>query len=123
MNEKLGSKKDITVNDQRRAASIISGLREALKSVFNFYNAYDPLFTWWVPEPYKALDTILSVYNRQFKTVAEKNSPNKDSSGIVGFPIGRDEIVRQLKYEMIPYSPEELIKLQIKSLNGVIKKC
>jgi uncharacterized protein (DUF885 family) len=45
-----------------------------------------------------------------------KNAPVKDSSGIIGYPIGRDEIVRQLKYEMISYTPEELIAIANKEL-------
>jgi uncharacterized protein (DUF885 family) len=34
-----------------------------------------------------------------------------DGSGIVGHPIGREELIRQLQLEMIPYSPEELIDI------------
>jgi hypothetical protein len=108
---KLNTEKSISVNNGRRASIIISGLQDAAKNVFTFYNAYDPLFTWWVPDTYKNLDTALTLYANAFKTTAEKNSPNKDSSGIVGYPIGRDEIVRQLKYELIPYTPEELIQI------------
>jgi len=107
----LSSEKNINVNNSRRANIIIEGLEAAAKNVFSFYNAYDPQFTWWVPDLYKKLDSSLVAYGTAFKTAADKNAPNKDSSGIVGFPIGRDEIVRQLKYEMIPYSPEELIEI------------
>ncbi|MDE3251125.1 MAG: DUF885 family protein, partial [Bacteroidota bacterium] len=71
----------------------------------------DPLFTWWVPDTYRKMDSLLGSYGRAFTDVANKYSPNRDSSGIVGFPIGRPEIVRQLQYEMIPYSPEELIEI------------
>ncbi len=106
---KLAAEKTITVNTSRRAGFIIYGLQAAAKNVFTFYNAYDPLFTWWVPDTYKNLDSGLTSYAAAFKAVADKNAPNKDSSGIVGFPIGRDELVRQLKYELIPYTPEELI--------------
>ena len=108
---KLLTDTTITVKDGRRAAIVIDGMRDATKNVYSFYNAYDPLFTWWVPDTYKKLDSALIVYADDFKKVADKNAPNKDSSGIVGFPIGRDEIVRQLQYEMIPYSPEELIDI------------
>lgn len=69
------------------------------------------MFTWWVPDTYKSLDSELLVYSKAFKTVADKNAPKKDSSNIVGFPIGRDELLRQLKNEMIPYTPEELIQI------------
>ena len=108
---KLSEEKGITVSNSRRASIIIDGLQAAAKNVFTFYNGYDPSFSWWVPGVYKNLDSSLNVYADAFKTSADKNSPNKDSSGIVGYPIGRDEIVRQLKYEMIPYTPEELIQI------------
>ena len=108
---KLLQDKTITVSDRRRASQIMGGIKDAAKNVFDFYNTYDPLFTWWVPGSYRPLDSALTVYAAAFKTAANKNSPNKDSSGIVGYPIGRDEIVRQLKYEMIDYTPEELIDI------------
>ena len=108
---KLDAVKNITVSDSRRASIIIKGLRAATENVFNFYNGYDPLFSWWVPDTYKKLDSSLIAYAAAFKANAEKNAPNKDSSGIVGYPIGRDEIVRQLNYEMVPYTPEELIQV------------
>jgi len=33
------------------AVQTIEGLKQALASAFEFYNGYDPLFTWWVPLP------------------------------------------------------------------------
>ncbi|MCH5689112.1 hypothetical protein LWM68_35580 [Niabella sp. W65] len=32
------------------------------KNYFNFYNGYDPLFSWWVPKTYYALDSTLGIY-------------------------------------------------------------
>ena len=46
-----------------RASTAINGLRGALRSWFSYYDAYDPLFTWWVDEPYKALDQSLVAYS------------------------------------------------------------
>lgn len=108
---KLATEKNISVEDGRRSAVIVSGMQQALKNVFNFYNAYDPNFSWWVPNTYKNLDSVLTSYGITFKTCADKNAPFKDSSGIVGFPIGRDEIIRQLRNEYIDYTPEELIDI------------
>lgn len=108
---KLTVEKSVTIKDSRRAGIIINGLRTAAKNVFNFYNGYDPLFTWWVPDTYNKLDSVLISYETVFKITAEKNAPNKDSSGIVGYPIGREEIMRQLSVEMIPYTPEELLQI------------
>ncbi|MFD3002966.1 DUF885 family protein [Pontibacter toksunensis] len=96
-----------------RLEGAVKDLQEGLKSVYIFYNQYEPSFTWWVPEPYKRVDTLLTTY----AALAEKKGrvPGKnqkvDQSGIVGSPIGREELIRQLEYEMIPYTPEELIEI------------
>ena len=94
------------------AGETIGGLQEALESIYDFYMGYDPSFTWWAPEPYKQLDTLLAGYDRLLKSKSKvMSSQREDESGIKGIPIGREEIIRQLEYEMIPYSPEELIEI------------
>lgn len=45
-----------------RTVAIISSLRNTLKNWFDYYNGYDPIFTWWVAEPYKAADQSLQNY-------------------------------------------------------------
>jgi uncharacterized protein (DUF885 family) len=45
-----------------RAANTVNGLRNTLRAWFGYYNGYDPLFTWWVDEPYKAVDQSLGAY-------------------------------------------------------------
>ncbi len=111
MNIQLNGEKKLSIALERRALGMVSGLQSALKSVYNFYNGYDPIFSWWVPDTYRKLDSSLGQYGQTFTLVAERDSPNKDSSGIIGQPIGRDEIIRQLKNEMIDYTPEELIEI------------
>lgn len=96
----------------RRAEATAFGLKEALKSVFDFYYGYDPEFTWWIQQPYKNLDSSLTAYAVLLKNKGNKTSTQKtDNSGIVGNPIGREELLRQLKFEMINYSPEELVDI------------
>lgn len=96
----------------RKGKAAVLGLRRRLKSVYDFYSGYDPLFSWWVPKPYKNLDSALNDYATLIIGKGKINSTQKpDSSGIKGTPIGRDELVRQLRTEMIPYTPEELMKL------------
>ncbi len=95
-----------------RAEGAIGGLRDALKSIYEFYNGYDPLFTWWVPQPYHKLDSMLVVYADSIKAKEKSITPQKDDgSGIFGNPIGTAEIQRRLQYEMIPYTPEELVAI------------
>jgi hypothetical protein len=94
------------------AQKALTGMRSRLKGVYDFYNGYDPMFTWWVPMPYKQLDAALGSYSNQIIKKAKLHTLQKpDSSGIVGVPIGREELINQLNAEMIPYTPEELIKL------------
>ena len=45
-----------------RAVGAVNYLRNSLRNWYTFYNGYDPLFTWWNEEPYKALDLALSGY-------------------------------------------------------------
>jgi hypothetical protein len=96
----------------RKGKAAVLGLRSRLKSFYDFYIGYDPNFTWWAPKPYKNLDSALNVYATLIYSKGKINTTQKpDSSGIKGVPVGRDELIRQLQAEMIPYTPEELIKL------------
>ena len=93
-----------------RAAQTVASLRNTLKNWFNFYNAYDPQFSWWNAEPYKSVDAALGNYQN---FVSEKLVGIKadDKVTIIGDPIGREALLEELEFEMIPYTPEELIEL------------
>ena len=45
-----------------QAADATTTLRNGLAEWFNFYNNYDPLFTWWMGMPFKHADTALQEY-------------------------------------------------------------
>jgi hypothetical protein len=45
-----------------RSADSVDGLRNSVTTWFNFYNGYDPLFTWWMGMPYKEVDVALQDY-------------------------------------------------------------
>lgn len=94
------------------ASEAAKGLQAALKNVYSFYNGYDPMFTWWVPATYRKVDSLLGEYAGALqKKGVIKSSQKDDGSGIIGNPIGRSEIIRQLQYEFIPYTPEELVDI------------
>ncbi|MFC0773489.1 DUF885 family protein [Terrimonas alba] len=94
------------------ATEAAKGLQGSLKNTFDFYNGYDPLFTWWVPKTYTAVDSVLNVYAGLLKGKGKQTSPKKDDgSGIAGNPIGSKELMRQLQLEFIPYSAEELVEI------------
>lgn len=95
-----------------RAEASVLGMQDALKSVVEFYSGYDPGFSWWVPQPYHKLDSALKAYADLFRKKGMLSSTQKsDSSGIHGSPIGREEVLRQLKAAFIPYTPEELMAI------------
>jgi len=98
--------------EARLAAEVISGQRNALNSVYDFYNGYDPQFSWWVKKPYQQMDTLLAQYGKKIASRVDSSQlPKNDGSGIIGQPIGEKELLRLLQYEYIPYSPEELVDI------------
>jgi hypothetical protein len=109
---KLDKQSQMDMKLAQRLKKSIEGLNLRLKNIYNFYNGYDPLFTWWVAEPEKALSARLDQYAMAaMKKGQLKTTQKPDSSGIVGTPIGREEFIRQLQGEMIPYTPEELLDI------------
>lgn len=109
LQEKLKEEKNFDSESLYIAAETITNLKQTITSIYEFYNGYDPMFTWWVPKTQQMLDSTLNGYLNTFKSKA--NTTPTDKSGIVGNPVGREELIRQLNHEMIPYSPEELIDL------------
>ena len=146
-----------------RALADVEGLRATLRDCNGFYDGYDPLYSWWVGEPYKAVEIALQGYatflgerlgasgnggegrfgggNRgggrggrpggpggaggglggdggpqaappaaQGQGQAQAAAPNRDAE-IVGTPIGREALLNELAFEMIPYTPEELVAI------------
>lgn len=93
-----------------RAVAAIVSLRTTLKNWYGFYNGYDPTFTWWVGEPYKSVDGSLEKYAAFLREKVLGLKPG-DTTEIIGDPIGREALMSELAYEMIPYTPEELIAI------------
>jgi len=127
-----------------RAVGALNNLRTNLRNWYTFYHGYDPVFTWWNEEPYKALEQTLAAYtsflservvglrsNEASATPPSTRGPGTgagagqraggtpragDTSDIVGDPIGRDALLSELQSEMIPYTPEELIAFAEKEM-------
>ena len=93
-----------------RGVAAVAGLRTTLRNWYGFYNGYDPIFTWWVGEPYKSVDVALEKYAALLREKVLGLKPG-DTTEIVGDPIGREALMSELAYEMIPYTPEELVAI------------
>ena len=107
-----------------RAVMATGELTTLLQTWFEYYDGYDPLFSWWVREPFnvvrKALDEYVAFLRETFLGVtpnAEKVKDQKiknvksDDEIIIGDPIGREALLNELSHELIPYTPEELIAI------------
>lgn len=99
----------------KRAEESLSGLQEVLNSWFHFHYAYDPLFTWWTKKPYAKIQDSLLKYSNFLKeeVLGKKDNDNEE---IIANAIGRRALLEELRYEMIPYTPEELIEIGEKEL-------
>jgi uncharacterized protein (DUF885 family) len=93
-----------------RAARTVQSLRNTLKNWYGFYNGYDPMFTWWNAEPYKAVDTVLEKYSVFILDKLVGIKPD-DKATIIGDPIGRAALLDELHHEMVPYTPEQLVEI------------
>ncbi|KAK8068697.1 hypothetical protein PG994_005313 [Apiospora phragmitis] len=94
-----------------RAARTIEQIRGDLREMFEFYKGYDPLFDWWVREPHVRLDAALAALPAFVREKLAGIKPGDEDEAIVGEPIGRDGLLAELEAEMIPYSPEELVRI------------
>ncbi|EER39145.1 X-Pro dipeptidyl-peptidase [Histoplasma capsulatum H143] len=93
------------------AIKAIDQLRNHLQKWFEFFNAHDPLFFWWVARPYrqltKAFEDLIPVICQKIVGIP----PDKRQSAIAEEPIGRERLLAHLEAEMIPYPPEELLSI------------
>ena len=122
-----------------RASAHIADLRRLLRSWYSFYDSYDPLFTWWASEPFATADAALQSYFGFLRervgglrpvgpeavatpargqgrgggvgAPATAGARAGSTDDIVGNPIGREGLMSELAFEMIPYTPEELIAI------------
>lgn len=91
---------------------IITGQQAALRSIVHFYGGYDPEFDWWTSLPAAELDSTWEQMQQELKQHIDPSTMNADDgSGIVGTPTGRTELLRLLRRDMIPYTPEELVEI------------
>jgi hypothetical protein len=93
-----------------RAAQKLDDLRRILKNWHDFYAGYDPVFTWWVRQPFQKLEKELQEY-ASFVRKKLAGFESDDDEPVIGDPIGSDALLDALKAEMIPYTPDELIEI------------
>jgi len=104
-----------------RASRAVEQLNRSLKRWFDFYNSYDPTFTWWIGMPYKDVQKALTNYQAFLKEklvgIAEG-----DKTTIIGDPVGRDALIADLQDNLIPYTPEELLAIAQTEMDWCMKE-
>jgi len=98
-----------------RAASAIEDLQSNLEEWYQFYDGYHPEFTWWAEQPYNNASEDLEAY-RTFLRRELVGIEEGEEAPLIGDPIGGEALRQELQYEMIPYTPEELIAIAEKEL-------
>ena len=110
-----------------RAAERLDAIRGTLAQWYRFNSGYDPQFTWWMRDPYAKLTDAMTKYAGAIRerlvgiprsTVSTgrgggsgQDAPNANTGPIIGDPIGAAGLAVDLRYEMIPYTAEELIAI------------
>ena len=93
-----------------RAQDSVATLTFALRGWFDYYQGYDPMFSWWAEAPYKRAAQALDAYRRLLRERVVGIRPGEDEE-IVGTPIGREALATDLNAELIAYTPEELLAI------------
>ena len=109
-----GSKPKRTVAN--RSLQAITNLRTTLRGWYNYHNLYDPVFSWWNKKPYEAVDDAITKYSTFVASKLVGIAPD-DKTTIIGDPIGREALIEELEFEMIPYTPEELVEIANKEFD------
>ena len=91
-----------------RAARHVEALLDVLEGWYGYFAGYDPLFTWWVPQPYERLAAALADHAEAIRTRHVGDTPDRV---VTGDPIGEEGLRAHLANEMIPYTAEELIAI------------
>ena len=94
-----------------RAASMIADLQRVFKRWYEFYNGYDPAFTWWLSEPSGKAEKAMGEYATFLREEIVGIKKDEQETPVFGEPIGRDALLNELSNAMIPYTPEELIAI------------
>ena len=81
-----------------------------MRNWHRFYGGYDPTFSWWTEDPYRRANEAVTRYTRAIREVVVGQREGAEEP-IIGDPIGPDGIKADLDFEMIAYTPEELIAL------------
>lgn len=93
-----------------RLAQTIDLYSKMLEEWYQFYAGYHPSFIWWVRSPHdatvKALEDYADFIRHEVAGFVQGQDPP-----LLGDPVGRRALLDALDYEMVTYTPEELLEI------------
>ena len=93
-----------------RTGASVRQLRRTLDHWYSSYDQYEPGFAWWMEKPHERASQALNTYaDHLSKTIAGVQGKPEDP--LIGDPVGREQLLTDLRAEWIPYTPEELIEI------------
>lgn len=131
----------VTKTVGNRSADNLDQIRGVIRNWYAYYDGFDPMFTWWVKDPYRRVDEAMTNYARTIRQrvvgIPQANAQVAAAGGaaggrggaaggggrgggenggnndgpIIGDPIGEEGLKADLVHEMIPYTPTELIAI------------
>lgn len=87
------------------AQAWIGELLEAVDRWRKRHLGFDPLMTFWAKKPLEAVESGLR------KLLEQAQIADQSGGEIPGRALGREELLKDLEFEFIPYTPEELIAI------------
>lgn len=93
-----------------RALDYLADLHTTLRNWHRFSAGYDPQFSWWTDDPFRRVNEGVTVYTRAIREVIVGQKPGEEEP-IIGDPIGTTGVSADLAFEMIAYTPQELLAL------------
>lgn len=93
-----------------RALDYLNDLQTQLRNWQRFSAGYDPQFSWWTDDPFRRVNDGFTAYVRAIREVVVGQKQGEEEP-IIGDPIGATGVTADLAFEMIAYSPQELLAL------------
>lgn len=93
-----------------RAIGYLDDLQGTLRNWQRFSAGYDPTFSWWTADPYRRANEAMTRHGKAIREVIVGQKEGQEEP-IIGDPIGAAGVKADLGFEMIAYTPEELIAL------------
>jgi uncharacterized protein (DUF885 family) len=93
-----------------RTLEYLGDLQTQLRNWHRFSSGYDPEFSWWTADPFRRVGEGMTRYTTAIREVIVGQKQGEEEP-IIGDPIGTTGVAADLVFEMIAYTPQELLAL------------